>query len=336
MVQSIRHFAAGAAIAAALAFQGPAEAKEVLKVNVLLSERTELGQAVQHFAKRTAELTNNEVEIQPFFSGALGTNVSVIMQSVAAGDMDGFIESGNYFGSFDKRFNVLDAPYAFKSRAQFKNFLNSSEFEDMASTIYDIGIKIVNSEEMNFFRAEDRGVLTNTPVFTPEDLAELNIRQYQAEMPIRGLMALGANVQVIAWPDVYTALATKVVDGVETVLSQSIDNKHVEIAKYFTALDLYFQTAYIMIARARWDALTDAHRGAIATASTEAGEIYTDLSAKLRDSAIEDGRSIHAVSVILPPLEPFRELMVPEQKNWIDAGLLPAETMTFIETLPQQ
>lgn len=330
----IRNLALAVAVATGLAIAGPVQAKEIFKVNVLLSEGSELGQAVMHLAQRTKELTKGEVEFQPFFSGGLGKNVSVIMQSVAAGDMDGFIESGNYFGSLDKRFNVLDAPYAFKSRTQFKNFLGSSEFQDMAKGIYGIGIKIVNSDRMNYFRAEDRAVLTNTPVFTPNDLKKLKIRQYQAEMPIRGLMALGANVQVIAWPDVYTALATKVVDGLETVLSQSIANKHVEAAKYHTILSLYYQTAYVMIARARWDALSDSQRKAISTAVSEAGEIYTGLSAKLRDSAIEDGRRNYGVSVIMPPLEPFQKLMVPAHKDWIDTGLLPAKTMAFIKTLP--
>jgi TRAP-type C4-dicarboxylate transport system substrate-binding protein len=305
----------------------------VLKVNVLLSESSELGQAVKLIAARTAELTNGEIEIQPFFSGGLGTNISVIMQSLAAGDMDGFIESGNYFGSIEKRFNVLDAPYAFRSREQFRNFLNSAEFQSMAGAVEDFGIKIVNSDKMNYFRAEDRAVLTKSPVFTPDDLSKLTIRQYQAEMPIRGLQALGANVQVVPWGDVYMALTTGVIDGLETVLSQSIANKHVETAKYHTILSLYFQTAYVMFSDQKWDKLTDSQRDAISTAVTEGGDLYTKLSANLRDSAIEDGRRNHGVAVIFPPLAPFQERMGPAHEEWIASGLLPKETMEFIKTL---
>jgi len=330
----IRNFTVMITIAVCLAIASQAMAKEVLKVNVLLSEKSEMGQAIKHMTQRVTELTKGEVEIQPFYSGALGKNVSVIMQSVAAGDMDGFIESGNYFGSLDKRFNVLDAPYAFKSPTQFQNFLGSSEFQDMASNIYNIGIKIVNSDRMNFLRAENRAVLTNSPVFTPDDLKKLKIRQYQAEMPIRGLMAMGANVQVIAWGDVYTALATGTVDGLETVLSQSIANKHVEVAKYHSVLSLYYQTAYVMIARARWDALSKSQQQAISTAVTEAGEVYNSASKKLRNDAIEEGRRDYGVSVIFPPLEPFQKLMEPAHKEWIKKKLLPAKTMEFIKTLP--
>jgi len=333
-LMKLTRVAIGVAIAAGIAFGTSASAKEVLKVNVLLTESSALGQAVKHIVARTSELTKGEVEIQPFFAGGLGKNIPVVMQALAAGDMDGFIESGNYFGSIDKRFNVLDAPYAFRSRTQFRNFLDSTEFQDMAAKVEEFGIKIVNSDSMNYFRAEDRAVLTNTPVFTPEDLGKLKIRQYQAEMPIRGLQALGANVQVVAWGDVYTALSTGVVDGLETVLSQSITNKHVEAAKYHTILSLYFQTAYVMISDKKWDALADEQRAAISTAVREGGDIYSNLSAGLRDSAVENGRRNHGVSVIQPPLAPFQDLMVSAHADWIAAGLLPEKTMDFIKTLP--
>lgn len=322
------------AAAATAMLVSAANAKEVLQVNVLLGENSALGEAVNHIVDRTAELTNGEVEIQPFFSGGLGKNMSVILQSMAAGDMDGFVESGNYFGSIDKRFNVLDAPYAFSSRQQFKNFLDSSEFQDMAASVQEFGIKIVNSDRMNFFRGEDRAILTNSPVFTPEDLSGLTLRQYQAEMPIRGLQALGADVQVVNWGDVYTALTTGVVDGLETVLSQSITNKHVEAAKYHTILSLYFQTAYVMFSDKVWDSLSEEHREAISTAVFEAGELYTTNSLALRDAAEEDGRRNHGVTIIRPPLAPFQALMAPAHAEWAESGLLPADTLEFIKTLP--
>jgi len=314
-------------------FASSANAAEVLKVNLMLSKESELGQSVEFLAQRVNELTNGELQIEPFYSGALGKNIPVILQSLIAGDMDGFIESGNYLGSLDKRFNVLDAPYAFKNRAHFRAFLASAEFQSMAESIYGSGIKLVNSDKMNFFRAEDRAILATSPIFTPEDLAKLKVRQYQAEMPIRALMALGANVQVIPWPDVYAALATGTVDGVETVLSQSIATKHVEIATYLTILKLYYQTAYVMISRERWDALSPELQQALSQAVSEAGDLYTTLSAALRDSAIEDGGANYGVTVIIPPIGPFQALMEPAHAEWIAAGMLPAETMEIIKTL---
>lgn len=327
-------FILGLAAGAMMSLASAASSKEILQVNVLLPETSVLGQSVSLIAARTAELTNGEVEIQPFFSGGLGKNISVIMQSLAVGDMDGFVESGNYFGSIDKRFNVLDAPYAFRSRTQFRNFLDSDEFQDMAASVEGFGIKIVNSDSMNFLRGENRAILANAPIFTPDDLSNLTIRQYEAEMPIRGLQALGANVQVVNWGDVYTAMTTGVVDGLETVLSQSISNKHVEVAKYHTILELYYQTAYVMISDQKWDSLTEDQRAAISQAVLEAGEFYTSTSITRSAAAEEDGRRNHGVTVIRPPLAPFQALMETAHADWIDAGMFPVDTMEFIKTLP--
>lgn len=313
---------------------GPATAKTVLKFNALLSEDSELGQASLMLAKRTRELTNGEVEIQMFFSGQLGKNIPVVLQSLMAGDLDGFVESGNYFGSLDKRFNVLDAPYVFKSRQQFENFLKSEHFRDMAKAINERGIKIVNGDKMNWFRSEDRAILAKKPIFTPQDLRTLKIRQYQAEMPIRGVMALGANVQVVAWPDVYTALTTGTVDGLETVLSQSVQTKHVEVAKFHTILKLYFQTAYPMMSRKAWERLSPAQQAAISQAATEAGEHYTALSTKVRDQFVEIATRDYGVTIITPPLAPFQKLMGPAHDEWIAKGMLPKETMEAVAKLP--
>ena len=64
----------------------------------------------------------------------------------------------------------------------------------------------------NWLRASDRGVLSKKPVFVPDDLKGMKMRMFQAEAPIKAWAALGANVQVIPWPDVYTALVTGTVD----------------------------------------------------------------------------------------------------------------------------
>ncbi len=323
----------GACLALATLLPTLASAKTVWKVNTLLTKESELGQGIAAFVSETAACSSGELEVQVFYGGQLGKNIPVVMQSLMAGDLDGFIESGNYFGSLDKRFNVLDAPYAFKSRTQFTNFLKSPKFLEMADAIYAKGIKIVNSDRMNWFRMEDRAILMRRPVFTPADLGKQKIRQYQAEMPIQGLIALGANVQVIPWPDVYTALMTGTVDGLETTLSQSVANKHVEAVKFLTILKLYYQQAYVMIGRKAWDSLPEKLRQCVSTAATAGGTVYQARSLQDAQSYAERAKRDFGVTIIEPPLEPFQKLVVPAQQKWIERGLLPKETMDFITTL---
>lgn len=322
-----------AAFAICIGLALPASAKTLWKVNILLTQESELGLATAHFAKRVKELTNGEIEVDVFYNGQLGKNIPVVMQSLVSGDLDGFVELLAYFGNWDKRQNIIACPYCFKSFEQFDAFLKSPLFQEMSTVIYDKGIKIVNSDRMNWFKQEQRGVLMRKPVFLPDDLKSQKIRQYQAEMPIKGLMALGANVQVIPWPDVYTALMTGTVDGLETTLAQTVQSKHVEAAKYYTTLELYYQVVSPSFSRKSWEKLTDPQKKAVEQAIWEGGEVYKKESTRQLQEYEKIAMEQFDVKLIRTPLKPWIEKIKPAHEEFIKAGLIPKETIDYIAQL---
>src|SRR5699024_4543527 len=61
----------------------------------------------------------------------------------------------------------------------------------------------------------DRHLMTTTEVHVPADIAGMNIRLANSRVFVEGFNALGANAVGMALGDVYTALQTGVIDGVE-------------------------------------------------------------------------------------------------------------------------
>ncbi len=108
----------------------------------------------------------------------------------------------------------------------------------------------------NWIRPWDRGLLTNRPIFTPDDLTGFKIRMYESEIPIKSWQALGANIQVVPWPDVYTALATGVVDGLTGTVVDNYEMKHFENAPYWTDVHEYFQVYMPFMSKITYDSLT--------------------------------------------------------------------------------
>ena len=315
----------GLAAVAAVAVM-PAEAEMTLRAGSVLPPDSDQGQAAELFARRVGELTGGAIEIQVFHSGELGPPPTQFENTIA-GAQDLVIDTLDYFNAYDNRFGVINTPFVFRSRTHFQNFLNSPAFAEIAQSIEQRGLVFLG--DYNWMRQQDRGILSRTPIFTPEDLQGYKMRMFQAEMPIQAWSGMGANVQVIAWADVYTALATGAVDSLTTVISASYLNKHIEVIKYFTNLQEYYQIVLPVMSKRSWDELDQEQQAALHQAANEAGEAYVRISAENDAAHVRAAQEEFGLTIIEPPLGPWREKAKEvhaelEQKGFLPAGLVAA------------
>ena len=173
----------------------------------------------------------------------------------------------------------MNTPFVFRDREHFKKFLASDLFNDMVSSLEKRGVVFLGKGNYNWLRAGDRGLLTRTPILKPDDLKGYKLRMFQAEAPIKAWAAFGANIQVIPWPDTYTALATGTVDGLTTVLSASYLTKQTEAVRFFTNVAEYYQIVVPVMSKRTFDKLTPEQRAIFETAAKEAGLKYLEVSA---------------------------------------------------------
>ncbi len=308
------------ALAAALLLAIAPAGAVTLKAGSVLPPDSDQGQAIEFFAKRVKEITNGEVEVQVFHSGELGPPPTQFENTIA-GAQDLVIDTLDYFKAYDDRFGVINTPFVFRSREHFSKFLNSPAFAEIAESVESRGLKFLGN--YNWMRQQDRGVLSRTPVLTPEDLEGMKMRMFQAEMPIQAWSAMGANIQVMSWSDVYTALATGAVDSLTTVVSASYLNKHIEVLKYFTNLKEYFQIVLPVMSKISWDKLSEGHQAALVQAANEAGEEYVRLSKAGNDEHVRLAQEELGLTIIIPPLKAWHEKAAGVHAKFEADGLLP-------------
>ena len=323
---------AAIALGTSLSF-GPAEAKMKLKLGHLQAPTSDQGPAIIHMAKRIGELTNGEIEVQVFHSAELGKSVPVQLENLVSGAQDFFVETMDYFKAWDDRFGVINTPFVFRDRDHFRKFLASDLFADIVKTVESRGVVFIGRGKYNWMRASDRGILSRTPIFRPEDLKGYNMRMFQAEMPIKSWGSFGANIQVIPWADVYTALATGVVDALTTPVLNAYDMKFVEHAKYFTELREYFQIFAPMISKRTWDKLTDQQRQAIEQATFEGGEIYSRISAEQNITKQLKAQNEYGLNIIHPPLGPWQNHMAKMHAEFEESGDLPKGIVAKVKAI---
>jgi TRAP-type C4-dicarboxylate transport system substrate-binding protein len=293
-----------AIISAGLLLPAGANAEMKLRAGSVLPPSSDQGQAAEIFAKRVFELTNGEITVKVFHSGELGPPPTQY-KNIIAGAQDLIIDTLDYFKAYDDRFGVINTPFVFRSRAHFQAYLNSPSFADIAKAVEARGMVFLGN--YNWMRQQDRGLLCRKPIMTPEDLQGVKMRMFQAEMPILSWSEMGANIQVLSWADVYTALATGSVDCLTTVISASYLNKHIEAVKYFTNIKEYFQIVLPVISKRTWDKLNDAQKKALNQAANEAGTEYIRLSKKANDEHTLKAQEELGLYVINPPLGPWRK-----------------------------
>ena len=87
---------------------------------------------------------------------------------------------------------------------------------------------------MTWYNAGTRNFYATTPIYTPDDLKGLKIRVQQSPASVKMVQAFGAAATPLSFGDVYTAIQQHVIDGAENNELALTNNKHGEVAKYFS------------------------------------------------------------------------------------------------------
>lgn len=327
----VRKALASAALAAALALlpvAGSSAAERTLSLGANNNENDFIADGFRFFAKRIGELSNGELKVDIFWSSQLG-GAKEMVQGVAAGSIDMQMDVIELLVTFEPRIGILSLPLVFRDRDHFAHFLGSPVFGSFLDGLESKGIMFPGrkflsdpQEAANWVRPYDRGILSKRPVFTPDDLKGFKMRMYESEIPIKSWEQLGASVQVVPWPDVYTALATGVVDGLTGTVTDNYEMKHFENAPYWTDIHEYFQMMHPWMSKMTWDSLTKSQQDAIDQAAHEAAPVFAKLMKKANDEATQKAQETFGVSLIYPPIKPWIDKMKPAVADFENRGLI--------------
>lgn len=87
---------------------------------------------------------------------------------------------------------------------------------------------------LTWYNAGTRNFYAKTPIHTPEDLRGMKIRVQQSPASVQMMEAFGAAASPMSFGEVYTAIQQGVIDGAENNELALTNNKHGEVAKYFS------------------------------------------------------------------------------------------------------
>lgn len=238
--------------------------------------------ADEYFVHLVDTLSNGELKIDFYPAQQLGSEREMF-EATISGAQDITQTSTGTLATLYLPMTTLELPYIFPDQESYYKIADEIFIKYRDEIIKNTGLHILCWRE----RAP-RHLTTKISVESLNDIQGLSIRV--SEVPIRMAYwkALGTNPIPIAWSEVYTSLATGVIDAQENPLDSTYSAKLYEQQKYVTLTGHMHEIVVIMINNDKWESLSLEHQGIL----TEAGYRSSVYSNMLINKGIEEYKQI--------------------------------------------
>ncbi|MBU2227972.1 MAG: DctP family TRAP transporter solute-binding subunit [Proteobacteria bacterium] len=232
-------------------------------IDICISKK---GAATRAFKEIVEAESVGAIQVDLFPAGQLGGERELI-EATKLGTIQMSMVSGAIAGYF-KPAMVLDIPYLFPSAAVAWKVLDGDFGRELANDILRaMGTRVLAYGETGFRN------FTNSKrvVKSPDDLKGLKIRVMETPLYVTMVKSLKADPTPIAWPETYTALQQKVVDGQENPVSVILQAKFAEVQKYLTLDGHTYGADFLIINEKVFQGLSKEHQQILKRAAIVAG-----------------------------------------------------------------
>jgi TRAP-type transport system periplasmic protein len=311
-----------AIVAVVTVFLLPVQAKMVMKAGHISPKTSIEGKAADKFAELVAQKTNGEIVVEVFPSEQLGKAPTMI-DSTILGNQDIYIGGNVEFEKFSPGLRVVGLNYTMRDQDHFRKVLKSEVWKKIfTDPLEKVGFKTI-STEFNWERGPFRVLVSKKPVKSLEDLNGLRLRIAPLDTWKRSWSALGCNVVVLPWTDVYLGLTQGVVDSVTSPFDLLYSMKFTEVAKYVARTDEYWGLVVVGMNVGKFNALKPEWQKALIDAANEAGLYHRQLSEVAVKEDLEKMKKDHGITYTVLDLKPFVAKMQPVIRQFEQEGFLP-------------
>ncbi|MGH6724954.1 MAG: TRAP transporter substrate-binding protein [Pseudolabrys sp.] len=296
------------AAAAAAVIAAPASVMAdpmIIKFSHVVAEKTPKGQAALKFKEAAERLLPGKVKVEVYPNSQLFGDAKE-MEALALGDVQFIATSLSKFGKYTHKTEVFDLPFMFKDMDAVDRFEQSK-----------IGQSLLHSMEnrnylgLAYWHNGLSQMSANKPLLLPSDAKGLKFRIQQSDIIQASYQDIGANVQKLAFSEVYQALQVGTVNAQENTWSNIYSKKFYEVQKDFTESNGRVIDYMVLVNNKWWTGLPADVRAGLTKALAEATTVNNDVANKLN---VEAKKKIAASGVTT-----IHELTPAQHAAWVKA-----------------
>lgn len=328
-----RHWLWTAALAASVSLStsvNAAQDKEYsLKIASAQTADHPFSVGAQKFAELMSAKSNGRIKSKLFPGATLGGDAQVI-SSLQGGTIDFTVVSTGLLSTMNKDFAVYYLPMVFNDAKEADAVVDSPVGQKLLDKLPEKGLVGLAYWEHGFRSVTN----SKRPITKWGDFQGLKFRVIQIPIFVDVYTALGANAVPMPFPELYTALEQKAVDGQETALPTIVTANFAEMQKFLSTTRIVYDPLVVLVSKKTWDRMSPQDQKIVADAAREATAYERKLNrereaAMLKESPAK-GMAVNDVTQV--ERERMRERLKPVTEKYakqIDPVLL-AEFMSEV------
>ncbi|ODT81703.1 MAG: hypothetical protein ABS76_11150 [Pelagibacterium sp. SCN 64-44] len=280
--------------------------------------------ASKRFGALVAEKTGGAINVEVFPAGQLA-GLRQGAEAAQIGTVDFVWTDFGTLANWIKPMGFISLPFLFRDEAHALAVFKSDVGADLGAEMRDT----LNLEALGYGIAGFRVMATrDRAINEPGDLAGLKVRVPEVPVYVSAFNKLGANPTPMAWAEVYTALQTGVIDGVENPAEGLVVGKIQEVTGYAARTNHIMTDVNLVASAMAMDGLGEDEKTAVREAAAIAvdefnttsiengGKFWDDLAAAL-DANAEPNRDAFR-EALLPVWDEMDAAASGGMKPWIE------------------
>ena len=289
--------------------------KKIIRVALSQSETHPEYTGMEKFKEYVEEKLGDKYEVQIYPNELLGSQTKAI-ELTQTGAIDFVVVGTPNLEIFADVYEVFSMPYLFTSQKAYYAAMNDSDYmEKVYESTDETGLRVVT-----WFDVGTRNFYAKKAINTPDDLKGLKMRVQQSPASVKMANAFGAAASPMSFGEVYTAIQQGVIDGAENNELALTDNKHGEVAKYYS-YTMHQMIPDVLIANLKFlNGLSEEERQVFYDAAEVASETERDAWTTEVEKAKKTAEEDMGVTFIYPDISLFKEKVSNVQNEMLDAN----------------
>ena len=289
--------------------------KRIIRVALSQSETHPEYTGMEKFKEVVEEKLGDKYEVQIYPNELLGGQTKAI-ELTQTGAIDFVVAGTPNLEIFADVYEVFSMPYLFTSEEAYFASMNDTDYmEKVYESTDDTGLRV-----MTWFNVGSRNFYAKKPINTPDDLKGLKMRVQQSPASVKMANAFGAAASPMSFGEVYTAIQQGVIDGAENNELALTENKHGEVAKYYS-YTMHQIIPDVLIANLKFlSGLSDDEKEIFYDAAQQATETEMEAWDTQVEQAKEIAQDDMGVEFIYPDINLFKDKVSNVQQEMLDAN----------------
>ena len=277
-----------------LAAQAQDIKERTIRVGILLPMEHPVGVGAKAFADQVGERSGGKLKVRVFPSAQLG-NENQQLGALQGGVQEVFIPATTSLANIVKEFGLFDFPFLFNNVQEADALLDGPVGRRFLDRLPAKGLVGLAYWENGFRNITS----TKRPVNKLEDIAGQKIRVMQNPVFLDMFNTLGASAVPLPFPELFTALETRTVDGQENPFGVIASARFSEVQKYLSLTRHSYSPFILLVGKKFWDGLSATEKEILSTSALQAGKVQRETNRaqdeKLTGDLIKAGMQVNEV-----------------------------------------